>query len=79
MLIIIYLILLILGAKATWELVLRFFPTSIDGGILFAILLFVIPFLIIGPIMGIITSVKYIIIYFSSMTSKTKEKPMDKA
>ncbi|MDR3542286.1 MAG: hypothetical protein P4L69_15185 [Desulfosporosinus sp.] len=73
MLILIYIILLILGAKATWKLVLKYTPTYFDS-IGLAIAIFVILFLIIGPIMGIITSGKYFIMYFSSRTPKTKER-----
>ena len=62
LLIIPYIILLVLGAKATWKLTLNVFPTSLDGGILIAILLFVVIFLVIGPVMGIVTLVKLIII-----------------
>lgn len=75
MLMILYIILLISGAKSTWELVLRFFPTSVDAGLWLAILLFVLPFLIIGPIMGIVTIGKYLMIYYATWTSKTKENP----
>jgi hypothetical protein len=62
LLIIPYIILLVLGAKATWKLTLNVFPTSLDGGILIAILLFVVMFLVIGPVMGIVTLVKLIVI-----------------
>ena len=60
LLIIPYVVLVILGAKATWRLVLTIFPTSVDGGILFAIVVFIVLFLLIGPIMGIITLVKLV-------------------
>ena len=55
-----YLLLLVMGAKATWKLVLNIFPTSVDNGIVFAVILFIVFFLALGPIMGIITLVKYI-------------------
>ena len=59
MLIGVYIILLILGAKATWDLVTSLIPTSLDG-IAIAIFFFVVAFLIIGPIMGIVTSGQFI-------------------
>ena len=55
----VYIILLILGAKATWELVTSLIATSFDG-IGIVIVIFVIAFLIIGPIMGIVASGKFI-------------------
>lgn len=72
MLMLIYIILLILGARSTWNLVLKFTPTYFDS-IGLAIAIFIIIFLIIGPIMGIVTSGKYLIMYFSPRTPKTKE------
>ncbi|MDR3584728.1 MAG: hypothetical protein P4L59_05315 [Desulfosporosinus sp.] len=72
MLMLIYIILLILGARSTWNLVLKFTPTYFDS-IGLAIAIFIIIFLIIGPIMGIVTSGKYLIMYFSLRTPKTKE------
>ena len=76
MFMIICIILLILGAKSTWKLVQSFIPTSVDDelGFYLAIFIFVVTFLIVGPIMGIVTSGKYLIIYFSSRASKTEEK-----
>lgn len=76
MLIIPYIILLIIGAKPTWKLVRNFIPTSVDDGLglAIAIFIFVLTFLIIGPIMGIVTSGKYLIINYGSKTSNTEEK-----
>lgn len=60
----VYLVLLALGAKATWKLVLNILSGtgndvfSIEG-IVFSAILFTILFLLIGPIMGIVTAAKY--------------------
>lgn len=59
LLVILYLLLLILGAKATWNLVLNFFP-SVSDDIVFAVIIFAVLFLVLGPVMGLITIVKYI-------------------
>ncbi len=56
-----YILLLVVGAKATWAVALKFFPTSIDS-IVGVILVFIIIFFIIGPIMGIVTLVKLAIV-----------------
>lgn len=76
MLIILYIILLIIGTKSTWKLVQSLIPTSVDDelGLAIAIFIFVITFLIVGPIMGIVTSGKYLIISYGYRTSKTEEK-----
>lgn len=63
----VYLVLLALGAKATWKLVLNILSGSGNDifsieGIVFSVILFIILFLSIGPIMGIVTAVKYIIL-----------------
>lgn len=78
MLMIVYIILLIIGAKSTWKLVQNFIPTSVSDelGLAIAIFIFVVTFLVVGPIMGIVTSGKYLMIYYSSRTSKTEEKPI---
>lgn len=60
MLLALYIILLIVGAKATWELVLKFAHTSFDDGVVF-IILFVAVFLVIGPVMGIVSAVKLLL------------------
>lgn len=54
-----YLLLLVLGAKATWRLVMDIFPSFVVDELFFAAIVFVLMFLVIGPIMGIITLVKY--------------------
>ena len=70
MLIIVYIILLALGFKSTWKFVV---DTVLAGSseIVFAILLFVIAILIIGPIMGVINLGKYTIVKFGK--SKTDQ------
>lgn len=57
-----YIVLLVLGAKATWKLALNVLAASLDGGIAFAVVAFCVMFLIIGPIMGVVTLVKFIIL-----------------
>ena len=76
MLIIPYIILLIIGAKLTWQLVQGLIPTSVNDelGLAIAIFIFVITFLIVSPIMGIVTSGKYLIISCSSRTSNPRKK-----
>lgn len=76
MLIIIYVILLIIGAKSTWKLVQSLIPTSVDDvlGLVIAVAIFAVIFMIVSPIMGVVTAGKYIITYFGSGTSKTDEK-----
>jgi hypothetical protein len=59
--IILYIILLLLGARATWKLILSIFPTAVDGGIFGAVVLFIVLFLVIGAIMGVIAIVKAVI------------------
>lgn len=60
MLIILYLVLFALGFKSTWKLVS---DTILAGSseIVFAIILFILLVLVIGPFMGIINIVKYLI------------------
>ena len=76
MLIIFYVILLIIGAKSTWKLVQSFIPTSVEDelGLVLAIVIFGVTFLIIGPIMGIVTTGKYLILNYGYKTSNTEEK-----
>jgi hypothetical protein len=52
-LIIVYIFLLVLGCKSTWEFVSGLVLEG-SSGILLPILVFILLFLIIGPIMGII-------------------------
>lgn len=66
----IYVIFLILGFKSTWKLVSDLISGG-GGDLLFTLVLFVIAFIIIGPIMGIIALVKYIILFF--VMSKDKK------
>ena len=54
-----YLLLLVLGAKATWNVVQNLLPSSADD-IVFVVIVFILLFLVLGPIMGIITLAKYI-------------------
>lgn len=63
----VYIVLLVLGAKATWKLVMNILSGSGNDifsieGIVFSVIICIIPFLLIGPIMGIVTAVKYIIL-----------------
>lgn len=55
-----YLLLLVLGAKATWKLVMDIFPSFIVDELFFAVIIFVLLFLVIGPIVGIVTLVKLV-------------------
>ncbi len=59
MLIILYLFLLALGAKATWTLVLNNVLSGASG-LLMPIILFVVAMLVIGPIMGLFSVGKYL-------------------
>ena len=73
MLIVIYVIFLALGAKATWNFVKNIIPTSIGDelGLFITIIVFGVIFLVAGPIVGIVTAVKYLIAYFGSKTSNS--------
>ena len=57
----IYVLLLVVGVKATWNLAFKIFPTSVDS-VVGAIIVFLVIFFIIGPIMGIVTLVKMVIL-----------------
>ena len=52
-----YIFLLVIGANATWKVALKVFPTSADS-LVGVIVVFVLLFLIVGPIIGVITLVK---------------------
>lgn len=74
----VYIILLALGAKATWNFVKNIIPTSIGDelGFVIIIVVFGVIFLVAGPIVGIVTAVKYLMAYFGSKTfnsSNTKQ------
>lgn len=73
MLIVIYIILLVLGFKATWKLVANVILAG-SSEILLPIILFIVAILIIGPFMGIYSLIKYIILYFSYNRSNAKDK-----
>lgn len=75
MYVIIYVIFLALGAKATWNFVVNFLPTSVDDafGLVVTIVVFGVVFLVAGPIMGIVTAVKYLMAHFGSKDSNSPD------
>lgn len=57
---IIYIFLLVLGFKSTWNIAVNIVLAG-SSGIVFPIILFVLMILVVGPVMGIVNIVKLII------------------
>lgn len=56
-----YVVLAVFGAKATWNLVSKVLLSITSGELVFIIILFVLVFLVVSPIMGIIIIIKLLI------------------
>jgi len=73
MYIVLYVFLLALGAKATWNFVKNLIPTTIGDelGLVITIVAFGVVFLVAGPIVGIVTAAKYLWGHLGSKSSNS--------
>lgn len=71
MLVVLYVILLVLGAKPTWKFAQHLIPSTIGDelALVVTLIFFAIIFLVAGPILGVVTAGKYLMVKLGSKTS----------